>query len=233
MKITHEMRSSANNCRLQKPIIEDNTYSLNIATHSSWDRKQKNTEEEQAIRSIVDGIELLDDISEWFGLTNKQQHELLSNDMIGLIPNTHGTCFGFKIQKGELEQDIEDLYPQLLHALNGNKDTYLYSVLHYMEYESFWDMFDYDPDEFHGTDQDLPWTKEMETIYETSNILWAFNKKNDGAIKLGCDHVEKCIRIYRGDWSPERYHFEVNKSNYDLINTNKSNVANELIYELI
>ena len=53
--------------------------------------EQKNTEEEQAIRAIVDGIELLDDISEWFGLTNKQQHELLSNDMIGssLTPMEH------------------------------------------------------------------------------------------------------------------------------------------------
>jgi len=191
MKITQETRSIAKKCRLQNPIIEDNSYSLDITTHSSWDCEQQNTEEKQVIRSIVDGIGLLDDISEWFGLTNKQQHELLSNDMIGLIPNTNGTCFGFKIIKGELEQEIQDLYPQLLHGLNGNKDTYLYSVLHYMEYESFWVMFDYDPDEFHGTDQDLPWTEEMETIYETSNILWAFNKKNDGAIKLECDHVEK------------------------------------------
>ena len=116
MQITQEIRSCANSYRLQNPIIEDNTYSLNITTHSSWDCEQKNTEEEQAIRAIVDGIELLDDISEWFGLTNKQQYELLSNDMIGLIPNTNGTCFGFKIAKGELEQDIEDLYPQLLHA---------------------------------------------------------------------------------------------------------------------
>ena len=77
---------------------------------------------------------LMQDLSEWFGLTQRQCEELFDLGMIDFIPSTNGECFGFYVNTEDMTPLKQEILPQVNHILDGNKDSYMYSVRHLIDY---------------------------------------------------------------------------------------------------
>ena len=182
-------------------------------------------EDGESLSEIIPFDTLVEDVSEWFGLTPRQRDELVDLGLINFIPGTSGDCFGFAINGEDLKAIKPEIHPQVEHILQGNKDTYLYSVSHLIDYSCLWEMFNWDPvknEECSG--EDIPWRKDVEAEFEVATILWCFNDLNKNQTDLDIEDVISYKEIFRGAYSAPEFTFEIPRSKYNLIN-NKNHIS--------
>jgi len=212
-------KSAATNLRRSSPYLEVCWTSWTVATHSYVD-------EEGTTLSEITTLDLLvRDLSEWFGLTQRQCEELFALGMIDFIPDTNGECFGFHVNTEYMTPLKEEILPQVNHILDGNNDSYMYSVRHLIDYSDLWEMFNWDPDEHEDcSDDDLPWGKDIEAEYEVATILWQFNDLNKNQTAIDVHDVISYKEIFRGTHSASEFLFEVPRSKLSLIQ-NKEQIS--------
>ncbi|MEB3307454.1 MAG: hypothetical protein VKK98_04795 [Cyanobacteriota bacterium] len=183
-----------------------------VITHSYAD------EEGVTLGEVTTFNLLMQDLSEWFGLTCRQCEELFDLGMIDFIPDTNGECFGFCVNTEEATPLKQELLPQVTHVLNGNNDSYMYSVRCLIDYDDLWEMFDWDPDEHEDCSEDnLPWDKDTQVEYELANILWQFNDLNKNQTAIDVDDIISCKEVFRGTHVVSEFLFEVPRSKFNLI----------------
>lgn len=216
--MTHtKTRPNAQEFRRTSPYLEECWTSWTVITHSYAD-------EVGTTLSEITTLELLvQDLSEWFGLTHRQCEELLDFGMINFIPNTNGECFGFYANTEDMTPLKQEILPQLNHILDGNNDSYMYSVRHLIDYEQLFDMFGWEyTDDGECSGEDLPWYKDILQEFELATILLKFNELNKNNTSIYTDDIISCQRIFRGTHSAPEFIFEVPRSKYNLINSNKN-----------
>ena len=218
--MTHaKTRPNAQEFRRTPPYMEECWTSMTVTTHSYID------EEGTTLSEITTLDLLIQDLSEWFGLTKRQCEELLALGMINFIPNTNGECFGFYVNTEYMTPLKQEILPQVKHILDGNDDSYMYSVRHLIDYSDLWEMFNWDPDEHEDcSDDDLPWGKDIEAEYEVATILWRFNDLNKNQTAIDVHDVISYKKIFRGTHSASEFLFKVPRSKFSLIQ-NKEQIS--------
>jgi len=212
----------AHNYRVLSPQIVDSMFSWSswtVITHSYQG------EDGESLSEIIPLDALVEDLSEWFGLTPRQRDALVDLGMINFIPFTHGDCFGFYVNTEEMTALKEEILPQVEHVVAGNHNSYLYSVRHLIDYDQLWEMFDWDPDEHvNSPDTNPPWDEDVEADFEVATILWQFNDLNGNHTDIDVHDVTSYRELFRGTHAAPEYHFEVPRSAYSRIfKTNKAN----------
>jgi hypothetical protein len=209
--------SNAKDLRRPSPRLEEHWTSWTVTTHSYAD------EEGMTLSEITTFDLLMQDLSEWFGLTQRQCEELFDLGMIDFIPSTNGECFGFYVNTEDMTPLKQEILPQVNHILDGNKDSYMYSVRHLIDYSDLWEMFNWDPDEHEDcSEDDLPWGKDIQAEFEVATILWQFNDLDKNKTAVDVHDIISYKEIFRGTHAAPEFVFEVPRSKYNLINSNKN-----------
>jgi hypothetical protein len=190
----------------------DSRFSWTVITHSYQGENGESLSETIPLDALVN------DLSEWFGLTPRQRDKLVDLGMVNFIPHTNGECFGFYVNTEEMTGLKEEILPQVEHVAKGNRNSYLYSVRHLINYDQLWEMFNLDPDEYDDSSgTNPPWDEDVQAEFEVATILWQFNDLNGNRTDIDVCDVTSYREIFRGTYATPEYHFEVPRSAYSRI----------------
>jgi len=206
-------KNGATHLRCSSPYREECFTSWTVTTHSYVD-------EECTTLSEITTLDLLvQDLSEWFGLTQRQCEELFDLGMINFIPDTNGECFGFYVNTEDMTPLKQEILPQVNHILEGNNNSYMYSVRHLLEYDQLWDMLGLEcNDDGEPLGEELSWHKDIKQEFELATILWRFNELNKNYTTLAIDDITSLKKIHLASHLCDQYLLEVDRSSYPLIN---------------
>ena len=214
---------NAHNCRVLSPQIMDSWSSWTVTTHSYQG------ENGESLSQIIPFDSLVEDLSEWFGLTPRQRDALVDLGIINFTPFTHGDCFGLYFNTEEMTALKEEILPQVNHVVSGNHNSYLYSVRHLIDYNQLWEMFDWNPDEqVDSRDANSPWDEDVKAEFEKATILWKFNDLNGNRTDIDVQDVTAHRQVFGGTHAAPEYHFEVPRSAYSLIHNSIKKSTNHI-----
>ena len=151
----------------------------------------------------------LNDIQEWFELSDMEKSELSNYDIVQI--HQESLDLFFKENAPQSVKKIADLIIPKIQAIQNNLTDITYMIYSYIEYDDLHEVFNWvdtrtDDEILKGIDKDeeVPWSNQDLLEYEAPKICDSFNKKY--GTNLDADFINSIKPINYG-----LYEFKVNR----------------------
>ena len=183
----------------QLKVLRDDSLQ-SFQTHWFYDYDQtSNTQDGRNVeKEYYSEQEIMDDIQEWFGLSDEESSSLFDTGIAILREEFFELCFGWR--ETEEETKLASIVIPKIFSVEHELPTITYTIDAMIDLENLRaelaDVYDWeDPrtvDEIcDGKEVEFPWSDEELDEYKKEHIVWAFNeeygKKYD--VEINCDDI--------------------------------------------